>query len=256
MAALSQQKRPKSTSTGGNGGSSSGGAAPSTSQSATPTLAMQSAGGGGNSAALAMMDASSKKATPTPTGSTAPVQGPMGRVFNRILGLNENDTTSAGLAFNRDQLRAYLDEKLKLADGEWFRGAKLDGVTDALMKRLDKDGDGSVTWEEFRTFRAQTLSTVAPGAKVGDDEATVEKAASARFDALDKSRDGSVNYDELKQGTEDALPSNTRHKGLVADLGARISLDAADADQRDKQVADRTLTKAEWLAAAKALAQP
>ena len=74
------------------------------------------------------------------------VSGPLGRTFNRILGKADNAADTADMAFNRDLLKRYLDSDLQLAEGEWWRGKKLNGVADALMETLDKDGDGSVSW--------------------------------------------------------------------------------------------------------------
>ncbi len=182
------------------------------------------------------------------------VAGPIGRVFNRIAGKADNNTDPAGMAFTRDQLRAYLDQRIGLAEGEFFRGTKLDGVADALVQRLDKDRDGGVTWEEFQAFEEQTLAAIAPGAQRGDDPAAVSAAATRRFGQMDSSRDGRVNMGELQTGTAAALPAGTEHKDLVAQLGARIALDAADQDEQGKAVKDRGLGQGEWTQAAVAMA--
>jgi hypothetical protein len=71
---------------------------------------------------------------------------------------------------------------------------------------------------------------------------------------MDSSRDGKVAFGELQTGTEAALPANTDHKDLVAQLGARIALDAADQDEQAKAVKDRSLTGGEWTQAAVAMA--
>jgi hypothetical protein len=182
------------------------------------------------------------------------VAGPIGRVFNRIAGKADNNTDSAGMAFTRDQLKAYLDKRIGLAEGEFFRGAKLDGVAEALVAKLDQDKDGAVTWEEFQAFEEQTLAAIAPGSQRGDDPAAVSAAATTRFGQMDSSRDGKVAFGELQTGTEAALPANTDHKDLVAQLGARIALDAADQDEQAKAVKDRSLTGGEWTQAAVAMA--
>ncbi len=168
------------------------------------------------------------------------VDGPMGRVFQRVLGITEG---GADMAFTRDQLQRYLDNNLQLAEGEWFRGKKLSGVTDALMKQLDTDHDGKVSWTEFKAFEKQTLATVAPG---GGDRAKVEASADARFDQLDTNHDGALTYDELFARTKGELPKATEHKDLIAQLAARIALDAVDVNQRDLPVKKRTLDRKEW----------
>lgn len=174
------------------------------------------------------------------------VDGPMGKVFVRIAG------SAAAPGFDRTQLHNYLDKTLKLADGEWFRGAKLDGVADTLMAQLDVNKDGLVSWAEFKAFEAQTLATVAPGAK---DEASARTAAGGRFDKLDSSRDGQLNYDELNAGTMAELPKGTDHADLISQLAARIALDAVDTDQGKSPVKNRTLSKGEWTNAAGEMAR-
>ncbi len=182
-------------------------------------------------------------------------RGPLARLFNRIVGQPE-DRSPEGAAFDRAALRRYLDKNLQFAEKEWFRGKKLDGVTDALMKQLAGDANGVVTWEAFQAFRVQTLQTLAPGAQPGEAPDAVAERASKRFGQLDRSGDGSLDYGELKKGTEAALPKGTDHKDLVSQLAARIALDAADLDQRDRKVKDRDLSREEWSAAARQLAQP
>ena len=180
------------------------------------------------------------------------VRGPLGRTFNRILRRQDNATDTGSMAFTRNQLRDYLDKNLQLADGEWFRGKKLDGVADALMEKLDSAGDGTVSWAEFQSFREDVLATL--GAAAGASEQEVSAAAGARFDSMDRNRDGHLDMDEIQSKTEDELPRDTDHKGLISQLGARISLDAVDQDERRKSVADRRLSRTEWVQAAKELA--
>jgi EF hand len=183
------------------------------------------------------------------------VSGPMGRVFNRILGQADTASNTAGMKFDKAQLQAYLDRRLQLAEGEFFRGKKLDGVADALMAQLDLDKDGRVGWSEFQVFEQQTLETMAPGLKAGASSDQVRASAGGRFDALDTNqKDGKLSFDELQSGTKKALPEDTDHKDLVAQLGARIALDAVDTDQKNSAVKDRSLGRGEWTDAAIAMA--
>ncbi len=186
----------------------------------------------------------------------ADVVGPIGRVFNRILGLSDNAKGTAGKKFNREQIKGYLDNNLKLAEDEWFRGKKLNGVADKLMETLDTDKDGFVGWPEFQAFQGQVLSSLAPGAKAGDDPAKVGESAGATFDSLDVDRGngGRLTYDEIKSGAKSQLPKDTEHADLIAQLGARIALDAVDTDQRKTKITDRTLSKDEWTTAASEMA--
>jgi hypothetical protein len=199
-------------------------------------------------------------AKPQASKSGGDVTGPIGRIFNRILGVQENRSDTANLAFNKQQLRAYLDGRLQLAEGEFFRGAKLDGVADKLMQMLDSDSNGLVTWGEFQTFRMEVLGQLAPGIAPGASEADTRKAAGAQFASLDKQaggkpgRDGKLGMAELAAGVKGKLPKDTDHADLVAQLGARIALDAGDTDQRGEPVKKRELTLEEWVQAAAQLA--
>ncbi len=189
------------------------------------------------------------------SGKGADVVGPIGRIFNRILGLADNAKGTAGRAFSNAQLRNYLDKNLKLAEDEWFRGKKLSGVADKLMETLDTDKDGKVGWPEFQAFQADILTSIAPGAKKGDSAASVARSAGANFDKMDNDKkNGSLNYDELFEGTKKELPKDTDHADLIAQLGARIALDAVDTDQRKTDIKKRTLSKNEWTTAASQMA--
>lgn len=210
--------------------------------------------GGGNSKLKGMTYSQQQSALAA--GQSSDVTGPIGRVFNRILGLADDAKGTATKSFNKKAMKGYLDNRLKLADGEWFRGAKLDGVTDKLMETLDKDGDGLVGWTEFQAFQADVLQTIAPGAKSGDDPEAVGRSASQTFDQMERGKkNGSLDYDELQAGVKGNLPKDTDHADLVAQLGARIALDAVDTDQRSAKVKDRQLSKTEWTTAAQQMAR-
>lgn len=175
------------------------------------------------------------------------VDGPMGRVYQRILGVDQG---GADMAFTREQLREYLDSDLQLAENEWFRGTKLDGVAEALMEQLDSDGDQRVSWGEFQAFEAQTLETVAPGTGTDSTQAEIRQSAAARFGEIDRNSDGRLSMGELQDRTRAELPRGTEHADLIAQLAARIALDAIDTDQRDQNVADRQLSSEEFTTAA------
>lgn len=191
------------------------------------------------------MSKDQQKPTTAASSTRGAVDGPMGRVFQRVLGINQG---GGDQAFTRDQLRRYLDRDLQMAENEFFRGTKLDGVADALMLQLDLDRNGQVSWTEFQAFEKTTLATVAPGA--GGDRAAVEAAAGQRFTGMDASKDGQLGMGEIQNRTRAELPKGTEHADLIAQLAARIALDAVDTDQRDKPVKDRTLSRGEWTKAA------
>jgi len=188
-------------------------------------------------------------------GGAEDVGGPMGRVFNRILGVDEGRTDTGAMSFTRDQLKAYLDGKLALAEGEWFRGKKLDGVADKMMEMLDKDKDGQVSWPEFQVFEDQIAAALAPAAKPGDTPEQVATAAGQQFDSMDAGpKDGQLAFGEIQDASMKALPPNTDHADLIAQLGARIALDAGDKDERGAAVKDRKLSRQEWTGAASEIA--
>ncbi len=182
------------------------------------------------------------------------VRGPLGRTFNRVLGVKDTRTDTASMAFSRGQLKAYLDAQLQLADGEWFRGKKLDGVADALMAQMDKDKDGQVAWSEFQSFRQDILKVLAPDAKDGASPEEVAQGASQTFGGIDEDGSGSLEMGELQSANRESMPEGTDHPDLVAQLGARMAIDAVDTDERSEKVSDRRLSRQEWIAAARALA--
>lgn len=175
------------------------------------------------------------------------VAGPIGRVWNHILGQPDGNTGTGGASVDRAMLRAYLDKRLGLAEGEMFRGMKLDGVADKLVATLDADRDGKVTWPEFQSFEGQILAVLAPGAdKAGADVGTLAAGQHAKI----AGRDGRADLGELQDAGEAALPSGTEHAGLVAQLGARVAIDAVDRDEGGKPIGERSLSREEWTAAA------
>ena len=143
------------------------------------------------------------------------------------------------------------EQTLQLAKGEWFRSAKLNGVSEELMKTLDTDQDGLVGWAEFTVFQQHTLETIAPNL---DESRTVSDTARSQFSEVDSSSDQLISYSEARESILRSLPQETEHQDLIAQLGALIALDAIDQDQQDQEVRDRALTQEEWLSAAIAMA--
>lgn len=172
------------------------------------------------------------------------VGGPLGRVWNRILGQPESADTS-NATVDQAMIRAYLDSKLQLAEGEMFRGKKLDGVAQNLVKTFDKDGDAKLTWTEFQGFQSTLMAMLAPdGAK---------DHGAAEHGVVDQDGDGGAGLPEIQSRAKDKLPPNTDYKDLVAQAGARVAIDAADKDEGNKPVSERSLSKTEWTNAAKEL---
>jgi hypothetical protein len=149
-------------------------------------------------------------------------------------------------------VRAYLDKRLGLAEGEMFRGMKLDGVAEKLVSTLDKDSDGKITWPEFQAFEGQILAVLAPGAEKAG--ANVGGLATAQHEKI-AGADGKAGLSELQGAAKSALPQGTDHADLVAQLGARVAIDAVDRDESTTPIGKRTLSKEEWTGAASEVAK-
>ncbi len=184
------------------------------------------------------------------TGQDAskPVSGPIGRVWNHILGQPDDAADTASATFDVAMVRAYVDERLGFAEGELFREKKLDGVAENLVSQLDTDGDGLVTWSEFQAFEGHILSMLAPGAE--EPGADLAAVAGARFTEMASSGGGQATFDEIQAFAEAALPRGTDHAELIAQLGARMLLDAVDKDEGGTPIGERSLSREDWTGAA------
>ncbi|MDP2306716.1 MAG: hypothetical protein Q8P18_11895 [Pseudomonadota bacterium] len=172
------------------------------------------------------------------------VSGPIGRVWNHILGQPDGSTNTSGATVDKAMVRAYLDKRLGLAEGEMFRGKKLDGVAEKLVTEFDKDGDGRVSWPEFQEFEGQIFAMLAPG---GDKSGAT---AGAQFGKVDQSGDKAANLEEIQASNKAALPRGTEYADLIAQLGARVVIDAADKDDGGKPISERSVSREEWTGAA------
>jgi hypothetical protein len=191
----------------------------------------------GNSAALDLMK----------------VQGNLGRVFNRIVGVSENNTDAAGLVFSRDDLKKYIEYQLKFADGEWFSGMKVSGATDEIMALLDADRDGYVDWFEFQTMigelKRTLLDDIGPNARTEE----IQAEANHLFSEI-SGGSGSIGFDQLEWETHERLPEETENRHLVAQLIALLIIDIVDVDEANKAVRDRSVSEDEWKGAVNSFA--
>lgn len=176
------------------------------------------------------------------------VQGSLGRAFNRIVGVSENNTDAVGLAFSRDDLKVYIKDQLKFADGEWFRGTKIDGATDEIMSRLDGDRDGMVDWFEFQAMVAELKMTLLDGIGPNSGNAEIQEEATNLFAEL-SGGSGSVGFEQMEWQTAQNLPPETEHRDLIAQLVALLIIDIVDVDEANKDVRDRTVSEGEWMGA-------
>jgi len=176
------------------------------------------------------------------------VSGNLGRAFNRIAGVSEGNTDPSGLAFSRDDLKRYLEDSLKLAEGEWFRSAKISGVADEIMETLDAGKDGTVDWAEFQTMVDELTTHMVGELGPGAGSAEIQAKASELFAGISGGQD-SVGFEKLESETKSELPEDMEHKDLVAQLAALLVIDVVDIDEASKDVRDRSISRAEWMGA-------
>ena len=193
------------------------------------------------------IDAALEGASDVQSASTGATLGAVGRLFQRIS--NTEDPALDDVSIDRDQLRDYLENDLQFAQGEWFRGKKLDGAVDSLLEQLDLNGDGRVGWDEFQAITDQLADVLVPGSVAKLTAAETIQAATDYFDSIPGTSDGSISFEELKQVAHDSLPEFTDHRGLVAQLIARLTIDTLDSNQQALEVEDRTISREEWIQA-------
>lgn len=172
----------------------------------------------------------------------AKVSGPIGRVWNHILGQPDGKDTSDAQV-DQAMVRAYLEKRLGFAEGEFFRGKKLDGVAENLLKSFDKDGDKKLSWGEFQGFEETLGQVLAPKGKT----------AAGQHASTDENGDG-AGLSEIQDVAEGQLPEGTQHADLIGQLGARVAIDAADKDEGGKPIGERKLSRDEWTSASKEIA--
>ena len=176
------------------------------------------------------------------------VSGALGRTFNRIAGVSEGNTSAEGLGFTSADLKRYLDEQLSFAQGEWFRGTKIDGVADKIMSNLDADKDGTVSWMEFQTMLDEMRSQLVGDVGADASKSAVQAKANALFAEVSQGRE-SVDFETIEARTLEKLPEDMDHQGLVAQLAALMVIDIVDLDEAEKGIRDRSLNETEWMSA-------
>jgi hypothetical protein len=176
------------------------------------------------------------------------VDGPFGRVFNRIIGTSENRKDTGNESFSAEDLQQYLDEQLKLADGEWFRSAKLKGAAKAIMEELDANRDGEVSWGEFQAMRESMRTNLVGDLSAGAGPSEVEAMANALFHELNDGEE--LDFKTVESAASERLPEGTKNAKLVAQLSALLVLDLVDLDEPEKDVRDRIISKGEWMTSA------
>ena len=179
------------------------------------------------------------------------INGPVGNIFQKIVRQSSEDITQ--LSFDQSMLKEYIKNDLGFARGEMFRGTKITGAAKGLMEELDKDKDGVVNWADFTGITDQLSEALLPDSIAALSEQELAQAAAEQFDAVAGSQDGELTLAEMQAQTLEALPEETDHKKLVAQLAARLAIDAMDQNQGSLSVDDRTLSRTEWIEAAVSL---
>jgi hypothetical protein len=182
----------------------------------------------------------------------AEVSGSLGRLFNRILGVDESSTDTGAMAFSLDQLKDYIKNQIDFAEGEFFRTAKISGVAQRMLLELDSNQDGLVDWPEFQGSVDRLCSMLGIEQEEATPEEVVEASDSSFQTIAGESQE--IGLTTLQSHVEESMPAETEHLDLVAQFAARMAIDLADTDQRDLPVAERSVSQDEWVNAAKDLA--
>ncbi len=153
----------------------------------------------------------------------------------------------ARIAANRDKgidRKEVIAHLKRVGIGGGLFGIVHSKVSTQFMEQLDKNKDEKVTWEEFHAVASQVMP-----ADIFDAQGQVRpELVDQVFAAMDLNKDGGVTREELEKTTLDKLPEDTSHKGTVAEVAAKLGIDALDLNK------DGKITKNELLEAARAVA--
>ena len=96
-----------------------------------------------------------------------------------------------------------------------------------FMDNLDSDKNGAVTWSEFKGVVGDLLP-----ASIKNEKGEIDRhLADSTFTDFDRNKDGGISESELKSGTYDLLPEDTSFRGTMAEVAAKLGMDALDADR-------------------------
>lgn len=141
-------------------------------------------------------------------------KGPIQNLFNRM---DRND--------DQGVTRKEVVKHLKDTDvPAGLFGAVHKKVSEEFIDNLDTNRDKKVTWNEFQGVASELL----PAAALGETGRVDRGLINEEFGRLDKDGDGQVTYDELERGTLERLPESTSFKGTVAEVAAKLGMDAID----------------------------
>ena len=106
-------------------------------------------------------------------------------------------------------------------------GAVHKKVSREFIDNLDTNKDEKVTSKEFQGVASDLL----PGEALDDKGRVDRPMLGEEFGKLDKDADGKVTYDELERGTYERLPEDTSYKGIIAEVAAKLGMDALDTNR-------------------------
>jgi Ca2+-binding EF-hand superfamily protein len=136
--------------------------------------------------------------------------------------------------------KSEVGKHLKKADvPSGLFGAVHSKTKDGFMEKLDVNRDGGITWDEFQGVAAETLpqSMRTEGGGINVD------LADEAFAEFDSDLDGSIDEKELQKGTYNRIPKGTSFRGVMAEVGAKLGMDALDTNS------DKLISKNEFDAA-------
>lgn len=140
----------------------------------------------------------------------------LGDLFRRI-------DASGDKGISRDEVKAHL-KRVGIKRG--FMGLVHSTVADEFLENLDLNQDNQVTMDEFGAIAQELLP-----ADLFDGDGNIKYAELDAFMArLDTNVDGGIAYDELYSGTLSNLPSDQSHKSTIAEVAAKLGMDALDVD--------------------------
>ena len=108
--------------------------------------------------------------------------------------------------------------------GGLFGGVIKNRAADAFVDQFDANNDRSVSWQEFQGQAANLM----PQGIRGADGRINRDLASRTFEQMDSNGNGSVSVGELQTTLRRELPRDTSHRDTVAEIGARLGVDALD----------------------------
>ena len=145
---------------------------------------------------------------------------PRAKTFERLF--ERMDRNEDG-AISRKEVGKHL--KAAQVPGGLF-GVVHNKTKDSFMDKLDSDQSGGVTWGEFKGVAADILP-----ASIKNETGRIDASlADSTFGDFDRNKDGGISESELKRGTYELLPEDTSFRGTMAEVAAKLGIDALDAD--------------------------